>query len=84
MQGGPLIASQPALTLGDASVSFILGVTLFAESPRLGMWLLPAFLGLALLSYGVFALSRTRCLAKCIDRDDEEAQQEEQHAAAAM
>ncbi|MET8641250.1 DMT family transporter [Streptomyces sp. NPDC004675] len=84
MQGGPLIASQPALTLGDASVSFILGVTLFAESPRRGMWLLPAFVGLVLLAYGVFALSRTRCLAKCIDRDAEEAQQQEQHAAAAM
>lgn len=70
MQGGPLIASQPALTLGDAVVSFCLGVTLFAESPRQGMWLMPAFLGVALLSYGVFVLSRTRCLAKCVDRDE--------------
>ncbi|MFD0508901.1 hypothetical protein ACFQ0G_50940 [Streptomyces chiangmaiensis] len=84
MQGGPLIASQPALTLGDASVSFILGVTLFAESPRRGLWLLPAFLGLLLLTYGVFALSRTRCLAQCVNRDDEESRQEEQPATAAM
>ncbi|MFG2956545.1 DMT family transporter [Streptomyces sp. NPDC048291] len=69
MQGGPLIASQPALTLGDAVVSFCLGVTLFAESPRHGRWLAPALFGVVLLSYGVFTLSRTRCLAKCVDRD---------------
>ncbi|MEU9344096.1 DMT family transporter [Streptomyces sp. NPDC048278] len=72
MQGGPLIASQPALTLGDAVVSFCLGITLYAESPRHGMWLVPALFGVALLSYGVVTLSRTRCLAKCVDRDTAE------------
>ncbi|MFE4550832.1 DMT family transporter [Streptomyces sp. NPDC056785] len=65
MQGGPLIASQPALTLGDAAVGFCLGGTLYAEAPRLGLWLVPALLGAALVFYGVFALSRTRCLARC-------------------
>ncbi|MFF7467769.1 DMT family transporter [Streptomyces sp. NPDC008092] len=82
MQGGPLIASQPALTLGDAVVSFCLGVTLYAESPRRGMWLLPALFGVALLSYGVVTLSRTRCLAKCVDRDTEEAEQQAARPAA--
>ncbi|MFF8727187.1 DMT family transporter [Streptomyces sp. NPDC015171] len=72
MRGGPLIASQPALTLGDAVVSFCLGVTLYAESPRHGVWLVPALLGVVLLSYGVFTLSRTRCLAKCVDQDEDE------------
>ncbi|MGW5045131.1 DMT family transporter [Streptomyces griseoluteus] len=67
MQGGPLIGSQPALTLGDASVSFFLGVTLYAESPRGGWWLVPALAGAALVVYGVFALSRTRCLTKCVN-----------------
>ncbi|ADI04696.1 putative integral membrane protein [Streptomyces bingchenggensis BCW-1] len=84
MQGGPLIASQPALTLGDATVSFCLGVTLFAESPRLGLWLLPTLFGVALLSYGIFALSRTRCLAKCVDPDEKAPRQEEQPATARM
>lgn len=85
MQGGPLIASQPALTLGDAVVSFCLGVTLYAESPRTDMWLMPALFGVALLSYGVFALSRTRCLAKCVDRDTEQdAHRAERRAATAM
>jgi hypothetical protein len=84
MQGGPLIASQPALTLGDATVSFCLGVTLFAESPRRGLWLLPAVLGVALLCYGVFALSRTRCLARCVDPGEKVPGNEEQHTTAAL
>ncbi|KOV74650.1 MULTISPECIES: DMT family transporter [Streptomyces] len=72
LQAGPLIASQPALTLGDAVMSFCLGVTLYAETLRQGVWLAPALLGVALLSYGVFALSRTRCLEHCIHPDTEE------------
>ncbi|MGW9029704.1 DMT family transporter [Streptomyces sp. NPDC055722] len=84
MQGGPLIASQPALTLGDATVSFCLGVTLFAESPRRGLWLLPAVLGVALLCYGVFALSHTRCLARCVDPGEKVPGTEEQHTTAAL
>ncbi|MET7289300.1 DMT family transporter [Streptomyces sp. NPDC005573] len=72
MQGGPLIGSQPALTLGDATVSFLLGVTLYAETPRGGWWSLPALLGAALVVYGVFALSRTRCLAKCVCPEEED------------
>ncbi|MFJ5533777.1 hypothetical protein [Streptomyces sp. NPDC093261] len=36
---------------------------------------LPAFLGLALLSYGVFALSRTPCLAGCVNPEREEPRQ---------
>jgi hypothetical protein len=84
MQGGPLIGSQPALTLGDAAVSFCLGIVLFRESPRHGLWLLPAFLGVALLSYGVFALSRTRCLTDCVNPDGEESRHEQRTASAAM
>ncbi|MGW1161192.1 DMT family transporter [Streptomyces sp. NPDC002519] len=83
MQSGPLIASQPALTLGDATVSFCLGVVLYAESPRHGLWLLPAFLGVALLCYGVFALSRTPCLAECVHPEAEEPRPETRPAPAA-
>ncbi len=72
MQGGPLIGSQPALTLGDATVSFCLGVTLYGEQPRAGFWLVPALLGLSVLLYGIFALSHTRCLAQCVDRSRDE------------
>ncbi|MFJ7153616.1 DMT family transporter [Streptomyces sp. NPDC101118] len=58
MQGGPLIASQPALTLGDASLSLLLGVLLYEEHVRAGWWLVPELAGLALIVTGVLALSR--------------------------
>ncbi len=58
LQGGPLVASQPALTLGDASVSVALGVLLYEEHLRAHWWLLPQLLGLALICAGVLALAR--------------------------
>ncbi|KUO02922.1 hypothetical protein AQJ67_19325 [Streptomyces caeruleatus] len=58
MQAGPLVASQPALTLGDALVSLALGITLYEEEIRSGWWLLPQLFGVALIAAGVLALSR--------------------------
>ncbi|MFG2983561.1 DMT family transporter [Streptomyces sp. NPDC048258] len=58
MQGGPLVASQPALTLGDAGVSVALGVLLYEEHLRAHWWLLPQVLGLALICAGVLVLAR--------------------------
>lgn len=58
MQGGPLVASQPALTLGDASISIALGVVLYEEHLRSGWWLLPQLLGIALICAAVLALAR--------------------------
>ncbi|CAL9630568.1 DMT family transporter [Streptomyces werraensis] len=58
MQSGPLVASQPALTLGDACVSLALGITVYAEYVRTGWWLIPQILGAALIAAGVLALSR--------------------------
>ncbi|MEU9112665.1 DMT family transporter [Streptomyces sp. NPDC048483] len=58
MQSGPLTASQPVLTLGDALVSLSLGVTLFDERVRTGWWLVPEALGVALVLWGAVRLSR--------------------------
>ncbi|MFE6618206.1 DMT family transporter [Streptomyces sp. NPDC057740] len=58
MQAGPLVASQPALTLGDALVSLALGITLYEEEIRSGWWLLPQLFGVALIAAGVLALAR--------------------------
>ncbi|WP_435840375.1 DMT family transporter [Streptomyces chartreusis] len=58
MQAGPLVASQPALTLGDALVSLALGITLYEEEIRSGWWLLPQLFGVVLIAAGVLALSR--------------------------
>ncbi|MFF7177228.1 DMT family transporter [Streptomyces sp. NPDC008121] len=59
MQGGPLVASQPALTLGDATISLMLGILLYEEHVRAGWWLVPQLMGVALIVFGVFALARS-------------------------
>ncbi|MFI9275941.1 DMT family transporter [Kitasatospora sp. NPDC052896] len=59
LQSGPLVASQPALTLGDALVSLTLGMTLYDERVRGGWWILPELLGAAMVAVGAVALART-------------------------
>jgi hypothetical protein len=71
MQAGPIIASQPALTLTDAVSGVVLGITLYGEQPRTGIWMVPALMGFALLTYGILALSRTRCLANCLEAGED-------------
>jgi drug/metabolite transporter (DMT)-like permease len=58
LQAGPLAASQPALTLGDALVSLLLGVTLYGEHIRTGWWVLPELAALALITVSTVYLSR--------------------------
>ncbi|MFD5054995.1 DMT family transporter [Streptomyces tendae] len=58
MQGGPLVASQPALTLGDATVSLLLGVVLYREDVRGDWWIVPQLIGVALIVVGVLNLAR--------------------------
>jgi hypothetical protein len=58
LQAGPLVASQPALTIGDATVSLALGIILFDEQIRTGWWLAPVLLGALLILAGVVVLSR--------------------------
>ncbi|MFI9338512.1 DMT family transporter [Streptomyces althioticus] len=71
MQSGPLVASQPALTLGDACVSLALGITVYAEYVRTGWWLVPQLLGAALIAAGVLALSRLP-LARALATEEKE------------
>ncbi|MEU5463698.1 DMT family transporter [Streptomyces althioticus] len=71
MQSGPLVASQPALTLGDACVSLALGLTVYAEYIRTGWWLVPQLLGAALIAAGVLALSRLP-LARSLATEEKE------------
>ncbi|MCT9007070.1 DMT family transporter [Streptomyces rhizosphaerihabitans] len=58
LQAGPLAASQPALTIGDATLSLLLGVTLFDETIRTGWWLLPELVGAGVVLWGVLRLTR--------------------------
>jgi drug/metabolite transporter (DMT)-like permease len=71
MQEGPLVASQPALTLGDALVSLALGITLYEETVRSGWWLLPQLFGVALIAAGVFALARIPFTQSLVAPDEE-------------
>ncbi|MFE7891927.1 DMT family transporter [Streptomyces sp. NPDC057412] len=72
MQAGPLVASQPALTLGDAAVSLALGITLYEETVRSGWWLVPQLLGVALIAVGIVALSRTALNQSLVAPDEQE------------
>jgi hypothetical protein len=58
LQAGSIAASQPALTLGDASVSLVLGVTLYGEHVRTGWWILPELVAVAVITFGTLHLSR--------------------------
>ncbi|GGO94041.1 DMT family transporter [Wenjunlia tyrosinilytica] len=77
MQSGPLAASQPALTLGDATVSLTLGVTLYGERIRLGWWLVLELLGAALILVGAIMLGKvpltTSLMAPSEARESDEA-----------
>ena len=59
LRTGTLTASQPALTLGDAFTSVLLGVTLFGERIALGWRLVPEAVGVCLIAGGVLGLTRT-------------------------
>ncbi|MFG1808583.1 DMT family transporter [Streptomyces sp. NPDC049040] len=58
LQAGSIAASQPALTLGDATVSLLLGVLVYSEHIRTGWWIVPELAGIALITFGTFHLSR--------------------------
>ncbi|MEU5821499.1 DMT family transporter [Streptomyces sp. NPDC047803] len=59
LQAGTLVAVQPCLTLGDALISVLYGVTLFGEDLRTGWWVLPELLALGLIGAGCVELARS-------------------------
>jgi hypothetical protein len=71
MQAGPLVASQPALTLGDALISLSLGVTLYSETVRAGWWLVPEIAGVGLVALGAIGLSRLEGVSQEGERPQE-------------
>ncbi|WP_042380509.1 DMT family transporter [Streptacidiphilus melanogenes] len=70
LRAGTLRVSQPALTLVDALVSLVLGGVLFGDRLALGVNLVPALAGCALIVVGVVGLSRSRTLAESWDTRD--------------
>ncbi|MFI9625987.1 DMT family transporter [Streptomyces sp. NPDC052042] len=63
LRAGTLTVSQPALTLGDALVSVVLGAVLFGERIAVGAHALPAVAGALLLAAGTVGLSRSPAVA---------------------
>src|SRR5579859_726989 len=59
LQAGSLVATQPALTLGDALISVSYGVTLFGETLRTGPWLILEILAVLAIAVGCIELSRS-------------------------
>ncbi|MFE5402660.1 DMT family transporter [Streptomyces sp. NPDC056580] len=59
LRAGTLAASQPALTLGDALISVILGGLLFGESIALGWRVVPEIAGILLMALGIVGLTRS-------------------------
>jgi drug/metabolite transporter (DMT)-like permease len=70
LRAGSLRFSQPALTLGDALVSLVLGHLLFGEQLSLGLRAIPAAAGGALIVAGVIGLSRAKVSASGWDTAD--------------
>jgi drug/metabolite transporter (DMT)-like permease len=64
LQSGSIAASQPALTLGDASLSLVLGLTVYGEQIRTGWWIVPELLGVALVVAGTVYLSQAVALTR--------------------
>ena len=59
LQAGSLVATQPALTLGDALISVSYGVTIFGETLRTGGWLVLEILAVLAIGYGCIELSKS-------------------------
>ena len=60
LQSGPLAASQPVLTMGDALLSITLGVIIYHEHIRAGWFLGPEIAGAAVTLGGAILLATTQ------------------------
>jgi len=62
MQAGTLVAVQPGVTLADPVVAISLGILLFGEAIRGGLWLVPEIIAAAVITWATFALSRSEAV----------------------
>ncbi|MGI5200763.1 DMT family transporter [Spirillospora sp. CA-108201] len=62
LQSGSLVAVQPALTVTDPAASILLGVGLFEESIRTGLWIIAEILGIVLILVGSAVIARSPLL----------------------
>jgi drug/metabolite transporter (DMT)-like permease len=70
LRAGQLVAVQPGVTLSDPVVAIVLGVFLFQESVRSGLWVVAEILGAAAVVWGAVRLSHSPTLASAEDAED--------------
>lgn len=73
MQAGTLVAVQPGVTLADPVVAIALGVLLFHEHIRTGLWLIPEIIAAVAIAYETVALSRSPLIGERLERSPEPA-----------
>jgi hypothetical protein len=69
LQAGPLVASQPALTVSDPVLSVAFGIAVFHEHIRTGTWLILALSGAALIIACTVLLARSPLLQQGSERE---------------
>ncbi len=63
VQAGRLLFAQPAISLTDPLVSILIGVVLFGEHLRTGVFIVPELIGAAMIAGGTIALAHSPMIA---------------------
>ncbi|MCU1662462.1 MAG: hypothetical protein JWR58_2527 [Pseudonocardia sp.] len=79
LQAGPLVASQPFLTLANPLVAVGFGVAVFGERVNGSGWLVLAVGGAVLIGAGTVLLARSPLLARSEGGDSADAQADSRH-----
>ena len=72
MQAGTLVAVQPGVTLADPVVAITLGIVMFGEAIRGGLWLVPEIVAAAVITWATFALSRSEAVLEKMETPEED------------
>ena len=72
MQAGTLVAVQPGVTLADPVVAITLGIVMFGEQVRGGLWLVPEVVAAAVITWATFALSRSEAVLEKTEQPEED------------
>jgi drug/metabolite transporter (DMT)-like permease len=79
MQAGTLVAVQPGVTLADPVVAITLGLVLFHEHVRTGLWLVPEVLAALAIVWGTLSLSRSPVMGQRLEHSPDEPEPAEDH-----
>jgi drug/metabolite transporter (DMT)-like permease len=72
MQAGTLVAVQPGVTLADPVVAITLGIGMFGEHVRGGLWLVPEVVAAVVITWATFELSRSEAVLEKTEHPEED------------